>query len=171
MILLFLLLVLFPAFAWAQQCTQAQLNTEFTTDPTGRTYATCPAGNDQCVLDKFNAPCTVAACKADRIVTREQVYEVIDKDELKTLADVSLNDTTALGSRLRRLLMAFDVATFDLSKASVRQKLNDLFPAAQAPLTNAAFDALRQRDASRAHIVCGRQGTLSDVSLGLRGAQ
>jgi hypothetical protein len=170
--LIFLLLCLicgWATLASAQQCTQAQLNVEFTTDPTNRTYASCAPGNDQCVLDKFNAPCTDAACKVDQVVTREHVYEVIDKNELATLMAVSLNDTTAVGTRQRSLFVALHNATFDMSKAPVRQKLLDIFPAPSAPITNAAIVALQQKNVPRSQIVCGRPATLCDVSLGLRG--
>jgi hypothetical protein len=162
----FLLLLLFPALTWAN-CTQAQLNTEFTTDPTARTYATCATGNDQCVLDKFNAPCTHASCKLDQRVSREALYEVIESDELKTLAN-----STAPGDIARMTLLSFVLAngSFDLGKGEVRQKLFDVFTGGGSPLTNAAITALQQKDAPRSQMVCGRQGTLNDVSCGLRGA-
>jgi hypothetical protein len=155
--------------AQAQQCLQAQLSAEFSGDPTGRTYASCAATDDQCVLDKFNAPCADPACKVDVVVSREHLYEVIDKNELATLLGVSLNDTTAVGTRQRSLFIALNMTTFDLAKASVRQKLLDIFPAPSAPITNAAIVALQQKNASRAEVVCSRKATLCDVSLGRRG--
>jgi hypothetical protein len=155
--------------AQAQQCLQAQLSAEFSTDPTSRTYASCAATDDQCVLDKFNAPCADPACKVDVVVSREHLYEVIDKNELATLLAVSLNDTTNVGTRQRSLFLALNVASFDLAKASVRQKLLDIFPAPSAPITNAAIVALQQKNASRAEVVCSRKATLCDVSLGRRG--
>lgn len=159
--------LLLPLVALAQQCTEAQLASEFSTDPTGRTYATCT--DDTCVLTKFNAPCLDAACKVDQVVSREQVYAVMDKNELATLLAVSLNDTTAVGTRQRSLFVAMHNGTFDLRVGSVRQKLFDIFPAPSAPITNAAIVALQQKQVPRSQIVCGRPATLSDVSLGLRG--
>ena len=163
------LIILLPVLSSAQQCTQAQLNSEFTADPTARTYASCGATDDNCVLVKFNAPCTDAACKVDQIVTKEMFYEAIDKDELKAIADVSTTDATQLGSRFRRLQVALLNDTFDMSKASVRQKLLDVFPAPSAPLTNAAIVALQQKNVPRSQIVCGRPATHCDISLGRRG--
>lgn len=159
--MLLLLLLVFPLPAWAQDCAQSQLSAEFATDPTGRTYASCPAGNDACVLEKFNQPCTDAACKIDQVITRDKLYEVIDPAELKT----TVADTT----RKVLLEMALRVETFHLGIAGVRQKLFDVFPGPSAPITNNAIKALQQKDASRAQIVCGRQATLADVSCGLRG--
>lgn len=163
-----LLLVMSAGAVQAQQCTQAQLSTEFTSDPTARGYATCAATDDQCVLTRLNAPCLDAACKADQVVTREQFYAVIDKAELATLLGVSLNDTTAVGTRQRSLNVAMTNASFDLSVASVRQKLTDIFPAPSAPITNAAITALQQKQVPRSQIVCQRVATLDDVSCGRR---
>jgi len=172
--LIALLFVFVPLSAWAQQCTQAQLNTEFTTDPTVRGYAGCAgvgglAGvnvNDQCILDLFNAPCTNnAACKVDVVVSREQLYEVIDHDELAT----GVNAVVADATRKWLLEIAMRNVSFNLSDIDVRQKLFDIFTAPKAPTTNAAITSLRQRDTTRAQIVCGRQGTLADITRGLRG--
>jgi hypothetical protein len=164
-LLLALLVCVLSGLALAD-CTQAQLNTEFTTDPTTRTYASCASGNDQCVLEKFNAPCPHASCKQDQTVSRETLYEAIESDELKTLAN-----STAPGDTARMTLLSFVLAnaTFNLGKGEVRQKIFDVFTSAGSPLTNAAITALQQKDASRAQMVCGRQGTLQDVSCGLRG--
>lgn len=169
-----LLALLWTSYAQAQQCTQQQLHDEFFGDPTSRNYASCatdgnlagPNVSDQCVLNLFNTPCTVAACKVDQTVTREAVWEVIDPGELTTLLrSTAANDV----ARVRELDLALENATFNMGKAPVRQKLLDIFPGPSSPLTNAAIVALQQKNASRAQIVCGRQATLSDVSLGLRG--
>jgi hypothetical protein len=161
----FFVLLLCPALTWAA-CTQAQLNTEFTTDPTTRAYSACAPGNDQCVLEKFNAPCTHAACKQDQTVSREALYEAIESDELKTLAT-----STAQVDVARMTLLGFVLTneSFNLGKGEIRQKLFDVFTSGGSPLTNAAINALQQKDAPRAQMVCGRQGTLNDVSCGLRG--
>jgi hypothetical protein len=161
----FVLVFLLPASAWAA-CTQTQLNTEFTTDPTARTYASCATGNDQCVLDKFNAPCTHASCKQDQTVSREAVYEAIESDELKALANSLAAADTA---RMTLLSFALLNESFNLGKGEIRQKLFDVFTAGGSPVTNAAINALQQKDAPRSQMVCGRQGTLNDVSCGLRG--
>lgn len=179
MLLAFLFVLLLVSTSWAQQCTQSQLNTEFLTDPTNRGYATCaPPGdltgtntNDQCVLDKFNASCTDPTCKVDQVITREQVYDSIVPAELATLTAVSLNDVTPAGARYRALLLALQVATFDMGKPAVRQKLLDIFPTAGAPQTNAALTALQKRDASRSRVVCGHPANLNHISLGLRGVR
>jgi hypothetical protein len=169
MILAIILLLLFPILSAAQQCSQAQLNTEFTTDPTARTYTSC--SDDQCVLDKFNAPCTDVACKVDQIVSREKIYESIDKDELAALMNVPSTDATAIGKRQRSLSVAMSNSTFNMGIGSVRQKLLDIFPAPSAPITNAAIAALQQKNVPRSQSVCGRAGTLDDVSCGLRGVE
>ena len=153
-------LLLLPGWGWAN-CTQQSLNTEFTTDPTGRTYASCAPGNDQCVLDKFNSACTDAACKVDQIVSWAQIYEVIDNDELKVvMADQTLAPLVNL---------AATVPSFNMATAEVRQKLLDGFPSPKAPVTNTAIKALQQKNVPRSQIVCGRPGTLADVSCGMRG--
>jgi hypothetical protein len=162
-----LLALLVPALAWAQQCTENQLQTEFTTDPTARGYATCAATDDQCVLTRFNAPCGDPACKVDQTVTRDQIWAVIESDELKALANSTAPADTA---RMQLLTAALANTTFDLSKAEVRQKWNDVFTAPSSPLTNAAIAALQQKNVPRSQIVCGRPATLCDVSLGRRGA-
>jgi hypothetical protein len=169
MILVVIFILLFPILSAAQSCTQAQLNVEFSTDPTARTYATCT--NAQCVLDKFNAPCTDAACKADQTITREHLYEVIDKDELGALMNVPSTDATAIGKRQRSLGIALSNSSFNMGIGSVRQKLLDIFPAPSAPITNAAIAGLQQKNVPRSMIVCGRAGTLDDVSCGLRGVE
>lgn len=164
------------SIAHAQQCTQQQLNTEFTTDPTGRQYSTCaPAGaitgpqnDDQCTLDKFNAPCTNnAACKVDQTISRETLWEVVDPTEWQTLVrSTQANDV----ARVKQFDAALQNVTFNMGKSAVRQKLLDVFPAPTAPVTNAAIAALQQKDVPRSHVVCKRPGTLTDVSCGLRGA-
>jgi hypothetical protein len=174
-ILLWLSLALgLPLSALAQQCTQNQLNTEFTTDPTGRTYVTCAADgnlagnqvNDECVLTKFNAPCADAACKVDQSVSREVFWSIIDNGELTTLLRSTAPNDVA---RVRALDFAMANTSLDLGKGSVRQKLNDIFPGASSPITNAAIAALQQKNVPRSQIVCQRAANTHDVSCGLRG--
>lgn len=163
--------------AIAQQCTQAQLNTEFMTDPTTRGYVSCASDanlaglnvKDDCVLAKFNAPCTNnAACKVDQVITKERIWEVIDPTELETLARATAANDVA---RYKELDSALKVNTFNMGVANIRQIWNNIFTGPNSPKTNTAIGALQQKDASRCQIVCnkGNSCTLSDVSLGLRG--
>lgn len=167
-----MLLGLWAAYAHAQQCTQTQLNTEFMTDPTNRVYGGCASdGNlaganvsDQCVLDKFNAACSDNACKADQVVTRERVYEIIDSDEYIAM----LKDTTK-PERKAAMDEAMHQVTFNMAVKEVRDKLLDIYPAPSSPITNAALKALQQKNVPRSQIVCTRLGNINDVSCGLRG--
>lgn len=168
-----LLLGLWASYSHAQQCTQSQLNQEFTQDPTARAYVDCasdgvvtgPSNNDQCTLDKFNAPCTNnAACKVDQIITREHFYEIIDSVEYAAM----LKDTAA-AERKDGMMIASNMATFNMSITEVRDKLQDIFPQGKAPITNQLIKDAQKKNASRAEIVCHRPGTLADVSCGLRG--
>lgn len=161
---LLVLLLLLPALASAQQCTQGNLNVEFATDPTGQGYGTCAASNDACVLAKFNAPCTASGCQVAQVITREQLYALIDVNELRTRIVTDPN-------RKDLLLVALSVGTFDLGDDAIQQKLGDIFPGPQTPKTNASLAAIRQKNVSRAEVVCGRRANLRDVSLGRRGDQ
>jgi hypothetical protein len=154
------------SLVWAQQCTQSQLNTELTTDPTQRTYTTCT--NDQCYLDKFNDPCTNnAACKVPNVMTREEILQkIIDATELETLyRSTAPNDVARKG----QLDVLMNGTTFDMSKAPIQQLWKNVFAQAGSPLTNSAIQAAQLKDAPRSQVVCGRPGTLSDISCGLRG--
>jgi len=170
-----LLLAAWVGVASAQQCTQTQLHDEFFLDSTGRNYASCATdGNlagvnvsDQCVLGLFNAPCTATACKVDNILTREQIYQtIIDANELDTLA----NDTSPAGVKHKTELgWLLNAESWNMAINSSQKQWKNPFPAATAPITNAAIDAAKLRDAPRSQIVCGRVGTINDVSCGLRG--
>jgi hypothetical protein len=170
------LLCLWASYAKAQQCTQPQLNTEFTTDPTARNYVSCatdgiitgPTTSDACVLTFFNQPCTNnAACKIDNILTREQIYEtIIDAAELDTLANGTAPADVKRKTELGWLLTSL---SWNLAKSSNLQKWKNVFTGPSAPITNAALDAQKQKDAPRSQVVCNRPGTLNDVSCGLRG--
>jgi hypothetical protein len=171
--ILTVLLLWLPAISSAQTCAQGTLNTEYFSDPTSRTYATCatdgnlagPNVDDNCVLAKFNQPCTDnAACKVDQTVTIEQINVAIDSAELKAMFK-----DTANADRKATMDMLANIKTFNLKEKEVRDKWFDVFPSPTAPITNAAITALQKKDASRAQIVCGRSGTIDDVSCGLRG--
>lgn len=166
-----LLLLLAVTTAHTQQCTQQQLNSEFTVDPTARAYNTCtgfPSGDDQCVLDKFNAPCiNNTACKVDNILTLENIFQtIIDSAELEKLARSTVANDVARKSQLDWLT---HIQSFNMAKAPWQQKWKNVFTPADSPNTNAAINAAQQKDAPRSQIVCGRPATLCDVSLGLRG--
>jgi hypothetical protein len=171
-----LLLAGWVGVASAQQCTQQQLHDEYFLDPTARNYVSCASdGNlaganvsDVCVLNIFNAQCTVAACKVDNILTREQIYQtLIDANELDTLA----NDTSPAGVKHKTELgWLLNATSWNMATNSSQKQWKNPFPAATAPITNAAIDGAKLRDAPRSQSVCGRVGTLTDVSCGLRGA-
>lgn len=179
---LFLILsALLALSAEAQQCTQTQLNGEFMTDPTQRGYKACSTNqdlsnavttNDQCVLAKFNAPCTDhAACKVDNVMTKEQVMEtLVDSTELETLARSTTANDVARKSELDWLLR---MTSFNMAKSSWQQKWKNVFAqgAGASPITNANINNAQLKDAPRCEIVCkkGNGCTMSDVSLGLRG--
>jgi hypothetical protein len=164
-----------PVLGSAQPCTQAPLNTEFLTDPTGRVYTTCATDgnlsgvnvNDVCVLDKFNAVCTDAACKVDNVLTREVIIEtIINSVELETLARSAVANDVARRQQLSWLLQA---NSYNMAKASSQQKWKNVFSSADSPVTNAAINTAQLKNASRAQVVCHRVGTIDDVSCGLRG--
>jgi len=168
-------LLIWGRVGWAQQCTQQQLHDEFFQDSTSRNYVSCasdgnlagPNVSDQCVLNLFNAPCTNnSACKVPNILTREQIYQtLIDATELDNVA----NDTTPAGAKHKAELgWLLNADSWDLSTNSSQKHWKNPFPSAQSPITNAAIDAAKLKDAPRSQIVCGRQGTLNDVSCGLR---
>jgi hypothetical protein len=172
-----LLLAGWVGVASAQQCTQTQLHDEFFLDTTSRNYVSCTTdGNlaganvsDTCVLGFFNAPCTNnAACKVPNIMTREEILQkIIDAGELETLyRSTAPNDVARKG----QLDVLINGTTFDMSKAPIQQLWKNVFAQASSPLTNTAIQAAQQKDAPRSQIVCGRVGTLTDVSCGLRGA-
>jgi hypothetical protein len=160
----------------AQSCGQTELNQEFLQDPTARNYVSCASdGNltganvsDQCVLDFFNAPCTNhASCKVANILTREQIYAtIIDANELDTLANGTAQADVKHQRELGWLLSSLN---WNMSLNASQKHWKNPFPAATAPITNAAIDAAKQKDSPRSQIVCGRIGTLSDISCGLRG--
>jgi hypothetical protein len=172
-----LLGLLWGGAASAQQCTQSQLNTEFMTDPTARTYQACAAdGNlagpnvdDACVLQRFNTPCTDnAACKVPNMLTREQILQtIIDPADLEKLARSTVANDVARKSELDWLLQG---TAWDMSKAHNQQLWKNVFTSNDSPTTNGNINNAQLKDAPRSQIVCGRPGTLSDVSCGLRGA-
>jgi hypothetical protein len=171
-------MLLLPVAAQAQNCSQSQLHDEFFLDQTQRGYVTCSSDgdlanpnttSDVCVEQKFNAPCTNNAnCKVDNILTREQIYQtIIDANELDTLA----NDTSPAGVKHKTELgWLLNADSWNMAINSSQKQWKNPFPAATAPITNAAIDGAKLRDAPRSQIVCGRVGTLTDVSCGLRGA-
>ena len=171
-----LLLALWASYSHAQGCSQAQLNQEFTGDPTARGYATCasdgvvtgPNNNDQCTLDKFNSPCIDnAACKVPNILTREQILQtIIDPADLETLARSTAANDVARKSEMDWLITA---QAWDMSKAHNQQLWKNVFPSSFTN-TNTAINNAQLKDAPRSTIVCGRPGNLNDVSCGLRGA-
>lgn len=159
----------------AQDCGESALHTEFTTDPTARTYASCasdgvvtgPNNNDACTLEKFNQLCTNnPACKVDNTVTREAIWEVIDPTELETLQRATAANEVARKTQLADILK---ITAFNLGKGDVRQKWFNIFTGPASPKTNAAIAALQLKDVPRSQVVCGRPGTIADVSCGLRG--
>jgi hypothetical protein len=172
----FCLWVVSVGVVWGQQCTQQQLHDEFFTDPTTRNYISCasdanlagPTTSDQCVLNLFNAPCTNnAACKVDNIMTLEAIMEtIVNTAELETLARSAVANDQARRAQLSWLLQ---VPAYNMAKGSNQGKWKNVFTSADAPTTNAAITAAQQKNAPRSQSVCGRPGTLSDVSLGLRG--
>lgn len=172
---LLLLWALWSTYAHAQQCAQAPLNTEFMTDPTSRNYVSCASDgdlggtqvSDTCVLTLFNAPCSGhPACKVDQTVTRETIWEVIDPTELETLQRATAANDVARKNQLADILK---IPTFNMGKGPIRQKWFNIFTGPNSPLTNAAIAALQQKDVPRSQVVCGRPGTINDVSCGLRG--
>jgi hypothetical protein len=162
--------------AWGQQCTQQQLHDEFFLDSTTRNYVSCASdGNlagtttsDQCILNLFNAPCTNSpACKTDNVMTTAAIMEtIVASDELEKLARATPANDQARRAQLSWLLQ---VPTYNMAKGVNQQKWKNVFTSADSGVTNAAIDAAKLKDAPRSQIVCGRVGTLSDVSLGLRG--
>jgi hypothetical protein len=169
------IVAMIPSVLYAQSCQESVLHNEFFTDPTTRNYVSCasdgdlagPNVSDTCVLNFFNAPCTVAACKVDNILTREQIYEtIIDGTELDNLAN---GTAPADIKHQRELSWLLTGLTWNMAKNASQKHWKNPFPAATAPLTNAAIDAAKQRDAPRSQIVCSRLGTINDVSCGLRG--
>jgi hypothetical protein len=176
-VITFCLWVVSAGGVWGQQCTQQQLHDEFFLDTTTRNYVTCASdGNlanpattsDTCVLDKFNAPCTNNAnCKADNVMTTAAIMEtIVVSDDLEKLARSAVANDQARRVQLSWLLQ---VQTYNMAKNVNQQKWKNVFTAADSGPTNAAIDAAKQKDVPRSHVVCGRVGTLSDVSLGLRG--
>jgi hypothetical protein len=172
--LLFLLGI--PAIGDTQSCSQSTLNSEFMTDPTTRNYVSCASdGNlanpattsDTCVLGLFNSPCTAAACKVDNVMTTAAIMEtIVVSDDLEKLARSAVANDQARRVQLSWLLQ---VQTYNMAKNVNQQKWKNVFTSADSAATNAALDAAKLKDAPRSQLVCGRVGTLSDVSLGLRG--
>jgi hypothetical protein len=173
----FCLWVVSVSVVWGQQCTQQQLHDEFFLDNTIRNYVSCASdGNlanpattsDTCVLGKFNAPCTNNAnCKVDNILTTAAIMEtIVVASELETLARATPANDQARRAQLGWLLQ---VPSYNMAKAQSQQKWKNVFTPADSAATNAAIDAAKLKDAPRSQSVCGRVGTLSDVSLGLRG--
>ena len=169
-----LLALLWASYSHAQQCSQSQLNQEFTTDPTHRGYVDCasdgvvtgPNNNDNCTLQKFNELCTDAACKVANILSREQILQtIIAPVDLETLARSTAPNDVARKSELDWLLTA---QAWDMSKSHNQQLWKNVFPSSFST-TNAAIDAAQLKDAPRSTIICGRPGTLADISCGLRG--
>jgi hypothetical protein len=165
-----------PSILYAQSCTQTTLHDEFFQDPTTRNYVSCAtdgdlAGvnvSDSCVLNFFNAPCTNnAGCKVANILSREVLYlTIIDSAELEKLSRSTVANDVARKSQLDWILHN---TSFDMSKASWQQKWKNVFTPADSPLTNAAINTAQLKDAPRSQVVCGRVGTLNDISCGLRG--
>jgi hypothetical protein len=164
----FLALLLYAAYGQAQECTQAELSAEFSTDPTARGYATCT--DDPCYLDKLNEPCIGNAnCnKVENVLTREQIYQtIIDATELDTLANGTAPADVKHQKELGWLLNA---TTWNMALNSSQKHWKNPFPSSTSPITNAAIDAAKLRDASRCQAVCSKSAcTLSEVSCGLRG--
>jgi hypothetical protein len=180
----FLVMVLLMFTLWlpgtgeAQQCTQQQLHDEFFLDATitQRNYVSCasdgnlagPTTSDQCVLNLFNAPCTNNAnCKAENVMTSAAIMEtIVNSDDLEKLARSAVANDQARRVQLSWLLQ---VDTYNMANNVNQKKWKNVFTSADSGATNAAIEAAKLKDAPRSQSVCGRVGTLSDVSLGLRG--
>jgi hypothetical protein len=158
--LILILLLFCPALAWAQLCTQAQLNTEFTTDPGTVGYSTCAVTDDACILAKLNGPCASGSCQLNRgVISGVQLQAALDPAEFGALTALQLTEL--------QTLFILGSGSVDVSKGNVRTILASMFPAAGP--TRTALVAAVSRQGTRAEIVCKRAATLCDVSLGRRG--
>jgi len=159
MLRLLVLLLLVPALCWAD-CTQAQLNTELTTDPATRNYASCAAGNDQCRLDLLNAPCAGAQCRVNvGIIDSFLVNDAINDAERDTMTDLEL----------QKFLSIVGAGKVNMGAPNTQNALQRLFPAGTRPQSRSALQNLATVPTSRAVVLCGRGANLFDISCGLRG--
>jgi hypothetical protein len=159
MLRLLALLLLVPALCWAD-CTQAQLNTELTTDPATRNYASCAAGNDQCRLDLLNATCAGLPCRVNvGVIDSYLVNDAISDAERDTMTDLEL----------QKFLSIVGPGRVNMGATNTQNALQRLFPAATRPLSRTALQNLANVQTSRAMVLCGRSANLLDISCGLRG--
>lgn len=157
--LLLLALLLWPGWGWAV-CTDAQLTSEFQTDPQALGYAPFIAnGQDQHVADILNQPRAGAAYQVNRgnVSTQLILQEIVLADLMPLL--------TGTPAKMPILQLYLGMTQLDTSDTDVQNVFLDLFPAGSPSRTNLV--AFFKRQGSRADILCGGAVGLDQVSRAL----
>lgn len=171
--LMAIVLLCSASLTWAE-CTDAQLFTEVSTDPSvpplgyatayGQPVTQGSAGNDQALLDALNLVRQGAAYQIQR--TLMPAYEVA-----ALMNPAEFNALT--GGKLQQLVSVFAALQVDVSSQNMRDILfngpTSIFPNPGA--TRTALIAAVKRQGSRAEVVCGSNRTLGQLSQAIRGTQ
>ncbi len=156
------------------ECTDAQLFTEVSTDPSvpPLNYATAygqpvilgSKGNDQALLDALNLVRQGAQFQIQRtLMPAYEIAALMNPAEFEALTDI----------KRQQLVSLFAPLQVDVSSQNMRDILfngpTSIFPNPGATRT-ALINAVK-RQGSRAEVVCGSNRTLGQLSQAIRGTQ
>ena len=156
------------------ECTDAQLFTEVSTDPSvpPLNYATAygqpvilgSKGNDQALLDALNLIRQGAQFQIQRtLMPAYEIAALMNPAEFEALTDI----------KRQQLVSLFAPLQVDVSSQNMRDILfngpTSIFPNPGATRT-ALINAVK-RQGSRAEVVCGSNRTLGQLSQAIRGTQ
>lgn len=135
----------------------AQLKTELDTDPLALGYAGQP--NTQGVADLLNDSSLSDTKIANTSVLVDDIMDAIDPDEL---ANIHVNKVLFFLSRLE------GKGSLDISEGSViKGQTASIFTLSNAPISRAALDALKERDATRGEVLFGINIIITHTDVGL----
>ena len=156
------------------ECTDAQLFTEVSTDPSvpPLNYATAygqpvilgSKGNDQALLDALNLVRQGAQFQIQRtLMPAYEIAALMNPAEFEALTDI----------KRQQLVSLFAPLQVDVSSQNMRDILfngpTSIFPNPGA--TRTALINAEKRQGSRAEVVCGSNRTLGQLSQAIRGTQ
>ncbi len=135
----------------------AQLKTELDTDPLTLGYAGQP--NTQGVADLLNDSSLSGMKIPNTTVLVDDIDDAIDPDEL---SGIHVNKMLFFLHRIG------NKGSVDISQNSrIKSQVADIFTQADAPITRAALDLLKDRDATRGEVLFGINVVITHTDVGL----
>ena len=132
------------------------LKVELDSDPKGLGYSIPP--DTQGVADLLNTFGLSGEIIANTSVKKDDMMLVVDLDELP---NIHFNKMQFLEERVR------DKELVDISQGSAMKSLvSKIFTAADAPITRAALEALKDRSASRGEVLFGINTIITPTDVG-----